>query len=337
MRRHVQNCGSITELTLRPLASCATIVVNRAAIHVDGATAQDVGSLTDLPVRKRRLESSNAADTPNSLSEHGVLHSLLGGTCFAPSVWSPKGFDAPRLTLAQTRSSHRGICLRLLDSARADGVPDAPHGMRTRKLTSRVTAYTRARSPACIVAARRRRQHDVLSTARRGLDSSRLLRRPGLQHEHVRQPVVDRGGLGATVDHTITNLTSSSTYPLVAGTSVTWTATASNNLGPVEYRFYLYKKTAWVMVQDYGPSNTYTWTPKTTDAGTPYFLQVWVRAVGSTASYEAWRGTYSFDVVPAPLTLDSQRRLPDAARQPDHLDGDARISAALPPWNTSSR
>src|SRR5262249_17747530 len=37
---------------------------------------------------------------------------------------------------------------------------------------------------------------------------------------------------------TFTGLTSSSSYPLVPGTAVTWTATASNNLGPVEYRFY---------------------------------------------------------------------------------------------------
>ncbi|HEX7139203.1 MAG TPA: hypothetical protein VF219_15220 [Vicinamibacterales bacterium] len=109
---------------------------------------------------------------------------------------------------------------------------------------------------------------------------------------------------------TITGLTSSSSYPLVAGTAVTWTATATNNLGPVEYQFYVYKKTAWVMVQGYGPSNAYTWTPSANDVGTPYFVQVWVRAVGSTASYEAWRGTYSFDVVAAPLTLTANVDFP---------------------------
>jgi hypothetical protein len=109
---------------------------------------------------------------------------------------------------------------------------------------------------------------------------------------------------------TISNLTSSSTYPLVANTQVTWTAIASNNLGPVEYRFYLYKKTAWVMVQDYGPSNTYTWTPKASDVGTPYTLQVWARAVGSTASYDVYRSTVSFDVMPAPLTLTANVDFP---------------------------
>jgi hypothetical protein len=39
-------------------------------------------------------------------------------------------------------------------------------------------------------------------------------------------------------------------------------------------------------------------------------LQVWVRKVGLTASYEAWRGTYSFDVVPAPLTLTANVDFP---------------------------
>src|SRR5439155_16076088 len=59
---------------------------------------------------------------------------------------------------------------------------------------------------------------------------------------------------------TFNSLTSNATFPLVAGTSVTWTANGSNNLGPVEYRFWLYKKAAWVLAQDYGSSNTYTWT-----------------------------------------------------------------------------
>jgi hypothetical protein len=109
---------------------------------------------------------------------------------------------------------------------------------------------------------------------------------------------------------TFNNLTASTAYPLVAGSSVTWTASATNNLGPVEYRFYVFKKTAWVMVQDYGLSNTYTWTPKASDAGTPYFVQVWARGVGQTVQYEAWRGTSSFDIVPAPLTLTANVDFP---------------------------
>jgi hypothetical protein len=109
---------------------------------------------------------------------------------------------------------------------------------------------------------------------------------------------------------TFNSLTANKTYPLVAGSPVTWTASATNNLGAVEYRFYVFKKTAWVMVQDYGSASTYTWTPTASDAGTPYFVQVWARGVGQTAQYEAWRGTASFDIVPAPLSLTANVDFP---------------------------
>jgi hypothetical protein len=109
---------------------------------------------------------------------------------------------------------------------------------------------------------------------------------------------------------TFNSLTASTGYPLVANTPVTWTANATNNLGAVEYKWFVYKKTSWVMVQDYGAANTYTWTPQAADAGTPYFVQVWARGVGSTAQYEAWRGTFSFDIVPAPLTLSANVDFP---------------------------
>jgi hypothetical protein len=102
---------------------------------------------------------------------------------------------------------------------------------------------------------------------------------------------------------TVTALTASSASPLVAGTPVTWTATGSNNLGPVEYQFWLYRRTSWSMAQGYGPENTFTWTPQATDQGSPYYVQVWARAVGSTAPYEAWRSSPSYEVVPAPLSL----------------------------------
>jgi hypothetical protein len=109
---------------------------------------------------------------------------------------------------------------------------------------------------------------------------------------------------------TFGSLTSSSSYPLVANAAVTWTASATNNLGPVEYKFYLYKKTSWAMVQDYSTNNTYTWTPTAADVGTPYYVQVWVRAVGSTAAYEAFGGTNAFSVSPAPLTITSNVDFP---------------------------
>jgi hypothetical protein len=102
---------------------------------------------------------------------------------------------------------------------------------------------------------------------------------------------------------TVTALTPNSAYPVAVGSSITWTATGSNNLGPVEYRFWMYKKSAWVLAQDYSSSNTLTWAPTVADQGSPYHVQVWARRVGSTASYEAWLGTPAFDVTPPPLAL----------------------------------
>jgi hypothetical protein len=109
---------------------------------------------------------------------------------------------------------------------------------------------------------------------------------------------------------TFTSLSASVTYPVVTGTPVTWTATASNNLGPVEYKFWMYKKASWVMVQDFSSSNTYQWLPTLADAGGPYYVQAWVRAVGSTAAYEVFGGTPSFNVVSAPLTLTANVDFP---------------------------
>jgi hypothetical protein len=294
----------------RGLGVAPAIAVSRASIRVDGATAQDVGSLTDLPVRKGRIEWAHAADARNSLSENGVLRRLLHGTCFAPSVGRRKG---------SMRRDSRLLRLALLIGAFAS-VSSTLHAQTTSQ-----TLLWDANKETDIAGYRvyQGTQSGVYPSPPVDVGNTTSYQPQGVdwtQRAYFAVQAYDTSAFVSPLSTeavwvppsitTITNLTSSSTYPLVAGTSVTWTATASNNLGPVEYRFYLYKKTAWVMVQDYGPSNTYTWAPKTSDAGTPYFLQVWVRAVGSTASYEAWRGTYSFDVVPAPLTLTANVDFP---------------------------
>jgi large repetitive protein len=102
---------------------------------------------------------------------------------------------------------------------------------------------------------------------------------------------------------TVTSLQASSAYPLLAGLPVTWTASATGS-SPIEYRFYMYRKTGWVLAKDYSPDNTLTWTPSTVDdAGSPYAVQVWARRVGSSAQYESWLGTPTFSVTGAALDL----------------------------------
>src|SRR5436190_22301955 len=45
---------------------------------------------------------------------------------------------------------------------------------------------------------------------------------------------------------TVTSITANVASPVTVGTPVTWTAAGSNNLGAVEYKFYIFKKgTTW--------------------------------------------------------------------------------------------
>jgi hypothetical protein len=108
---------------------------------------------------------------------------------------------------------------------------------------------------------------------------------------------------------TITSIDASTSYPLTAGERVTWTATASHP-SPLEYRFYLYRKTVWTLAQDYSASNTFTWTPAGADVGEPYTVQAWVRRVGSTAQYEGWLSTPTFAVTAAALEIKASVDFP---------------------------
>jgi hypothetical protein len=78
--------------------------------------------------------------------------------------------------------------------------------------------------------------------------------------------------------------------------AVTWTVAASGgSAGPLEYQFWRMSNGVWILVQTYGPLNSYTWTPTAADIG-DHALQVWVRSAGSTAAYEAYRSTGTFSI-----------------------------------------
>jgi glucose/arabinose dehydrogenase len=112
-------------------------------------------------------------------------------------------------------------------------------------------------------------------------------------------------------------LTSSASFPATWGSPSTWTATSSSGTPPLQYQFWRLKQNGgWVLVQRYSANNTYTWTPGPSEGGT-YFLQVWVRSAGSTATYETRGSTPSFDILGAPpLNISAfsvNRTFPSAA------------------------
>lgn len=94
---------------------------------------------------------------------------------------------------------------------------------------------------------------------------------------------------------TVTALVSSHAFPLAAGTPVQWTATATGGSAPYTYKFYVYNGSTWTVGQDWGPSNSWTWTPP---AAGSYTVQVWVRNAGSSATWDAWKGVGPLSVVP---------------------------------------
>ena len=83
---------------------------------------------------------------------------------------------------------------------------------------------------------------------------------------------------------------------------ITFTATAGAGATPVEYKFWRYTAaTGWTVARDYSSSNSYTWYPPIGSNA----LQVWVRAVGSTTTYQDWASTGAFDIVAPPASISS--------------------------------
>jgi hypothetical protein len=93
----------------------------------------------------------------------------------------------------------------------------------------------------------------------------------------------------------VQSFTADKTFPAVYNTPITFTAAATG--GNVEYQFWRYSSaTGWAMARDYSATNSFTWFPPLGANA----VQVWVRTVGSSASYQDYRSSGVFDVVSAP-------------------------------------
>ncbi len=116
---------------------------------------------------------------------------------------------------------------------------------------------------------------------------------------------------------TITSLIASPAPPVVPGTPITWTATATGGVAPLQYAFYLYTAAtnSWTEEQAYSTTNTWNWTPPQEDQ---YAVQVWVRNNGSTAPYDAWRSSGFFNIGTSgpPPTINSLTANPALPQPP---------------------
>jgi subtilisin family serine protease len=101
----------------------------------------------------------------------------------------------------------------------------------------------------------------------------------------------------------VTSLTANVVFPVAQGIPITFTAVANNGTTAVEYEFWLQNLATgtWSLLQTYSTTATVPWNPGPTGVGN-YVLEVWVRRVGSPASYQAWRDLSAISIVNVTVT-----------------------------------
>jgi hypothetical protein len=90
-------------------------------------------------------------------------------------------------------------------------------------------------------------------------------------------------------------LTSNVALPAVAGTTITWKASASGGTAQLQYQFWRQDGSTWILAQDYSTSPTYTWVTTAASVG-QHQVQVRVRSVGSSQSLESQMTTGVFSI-----------------------------------------
>jgi hypothetical protein len=117
-----------------------------------------------------------------------------------------------------------------------------------------------------------------------------------------------------------------------ADSTITWTVLASGGAGPLEYKFHRFDEAtgAWTVLRDWSQDNQASWTPGPAGVGV-HWLQVWVRTVGSSATYDDWRSTDSFLVTPTEVSLTSNRAL-TGLHLNDVVTWTAAVDGAPGPW-----
>jgi YD repeat-containing protein len=105
-------------------------------------------------------------------------------------------------------------------------------------------------------------------------------------------------------DHLTVTLTADRSFPVAAGTAVTFTAGTTGGTPPYEFQFFITQHgTAQRVVRLYSTTQTFVWTPATADA---YTVHVWARSVGSGVPYEGFAELGAFWITAAPaVTLTS--------------------------------
>ncbi len=105
---------------------------------------------------------------------------------------------------------------------------------------------------------------------------------------------VNRGDITNRLPLALTSLTANLTAPQSVGSTISFTAITSGGTQPAQYRWWLYDGSAWTIMQDWSPTNTFGWSP--TQANPAYHIAVWARSAGLTGDGTEVSGWLPFEI-----------------------------------------
>jgi probable HAF family extracellular repeat protein len=93
-------------------------------------------------------------------------------------------------------------------------------------------------------------------------------------------------------------LSADHTAPQVAGTTVTFTASATGGVAPIQFKWLLYDGSTTTMIRDWSTTATFAWRPAT--ANPSYRVTVWARSNGNSADAPESAASMAFAITAPP-------------------------------------
>src|SRR5262249_23709600 len=114
-----------------------------------------------------------------------------------------------------------------------------------------------------------------------------------------------RDAIGSLTALSITSLVANPPAPQQVGTQIAFTANTVGGVGTLRYKWWLFDGMTWAVVQDWSPSSTFVWTPRTVNAS--YQVGVWVQSgtiPGDTFDRVESTLSIPFSITPSTLTVN---------------------------------
>jgi cytochrome c peroxidase len=222
----------------------------------------------DIMVDVRTVGSSALREASTKLFYFQILPAAATGVTVTPSLASPQAVGAPVTFTAQGQGGSGPYEYRFWINS----------GAGFNMVQDYAAANTFVWTPAATG------NYDILVDVRNA--GSTALREASAKLFFYQ--IGSAGASGVTI-------TPSLASPQPPGTPITFTAQGQGGSGSYQYRFWLNSGTGFTVVQDYGSSSSFAWTPPATGN---YDILVDVRNAGSSAAREASAKLFFYQILP---------------------------------------